>query len=204
MIRLKKLHLFLLLIIFTVIFFMIQLIFNIKISVTHFNSNHNIMNPRFNYKTNKQNILNQADSAVTKHNKISFISKQNRLNKAYKKVLKSELLVPLDYNNQPFLYNMLPFHHIINFKNFSHVNVESLVQVYHDFMTLDSKNTSQLTFVNIEDENKIKDKSILKDSDIVTSGNNVQLVIKGASLDSLHLYNPDSKGFFKCINSNVG
>ena len=49
--------------------------------------------------------------------------------------------------------------------------------------------------------------AVLKDSDLVQlpiSENKEEInSIRGVKIDKLHLYKPDSNGFFKCIDSNV-
>jgi hypothetical protein len=196
MLRLKKFHLFILIVIFTVIFFMIQLMFNFKISLNHFkNDKYMKNNPRFDVWSKKPK---NSEKNIQKQNQI------NNFKKVFKKVMKNELIIPLDSNKQPYLFHMLPFYHRINYANFSHAMVESLVQV-DDFSKL--INTTQVTFVNIEEENRIKNMAVLKDSDLVQlpiSENKQDLnYIRGVKIDELHLYRPDADGLFKCIDSNV-
>ncbi len=177
---------------------MIQMMFNFKISLTHFKNDKYIKNnPRFGVLSRKkENIRDIQTSNGVKNAK-----------KVFKKVMKNELVIPLDTNKQPYLFHMLPFYHRINYVNFSHAMVESLVLV-DDFSSLAKLvNTTQVTFVNIEEENRIKNMAVLKDSDLVQlpiSENKEEInSIRGVKIDKLHLYKPDSNGFFKCIDSNV-
>jgi hypothetical protein len=173
---------------------MIQLMFNFKISITHYkNDEYMKNNPKFGFWSRQK--TNEKSSDI-KNNK-----------KVFKKVMKNEMVIPLDSHYQPYLFHMLPFYHRINYVNFSRVMVESLVLVddFNNFPKL--VNTTQVTFVNIEDENRIKNKAILKDSDLVQLPNSEDKQefnhIRGVKLDKLHLYRPDSNGLFKCIDSNV-
>ena len=195
MLRLRKIKLFMLIAALGLIFFTIQLMFSNKIN---FDADIdyamiNGINPKFNKKV----IRNE-------NSEILFQKIKTNGKKRFKKVKVTELVVPLNSNQQPFLLNMLPFYHKNHFLNFSHIMIDSLVLMDDIVENEKQQNSNNPTFLSIEEENRIKSKTVFKDSDIVELdiGEN-QPLIKGVKLDKIHLYRPDSNNLFKCINSNV-
>ncbi len=122
----------------------------------------------------------------------------SKLSRQRKKMV--QFRIPVDSDSNPELINLLPFYNRLNHFNFTSYLVDE-PDVYEVDSKLSTRRMS--TFVGIESENRLIDKSLLKnyeiDLDIHIDLNN----IRGINKHKKFLYKPGKDGRFKCLNSNV-
>lgn len=111
-----------------------------------------------------------------------------------------EIDIPLDDRHRPYLINLLPFYNKKNYFNFSTRFV--LVDSDESQTTTTTPTTgSKGQFLNIESENRRI--SLREDWTLTESKSNEQVSLRGINKQKASLYQSDSDGMFKCLNSNV-
>ncbi len=160
------------------------------------------INPRFGHRIaeiNRENFNKMQTESTRK--RLALISRLQNINNEfnqdtiYENV--TELLIPLfGEQHQPSLFNMLPFYHKKNSFNFSVVNVIRYKQARPALHSVADKNQ----FLNIETENRQIDADRLKAN---IQDDSQYINIRGINKNDFELYKPDSRGLFKCLNSNV-
>jgi hypothetical protein len=196
MIRLKNVHILILVFAVAAFFTLFQVLF--MRNFQNFFKSNSMIDSKFVWINNMKELglrittmakTLKLNSAIhEKNNNVWLKINNHQRDVTIKKHKKSEILISFKPNGQPHLIDMLPFYHKNNHFNFSSVYVYDyeLEKIYSQRSGQKEPNR----FVINEEHGRVQ---------------NIEqpLNIKGIDIRKANLYKPDENGQFKCLNSNV-